>query len=103
MKHSIRHDLDLPTARKVADAALASYQTRFAKYEPTATWPNDKQAEIEFKVRGIKLKGSLRLQPNEIGMNLDVPLLFQVFKKQAVGVIEQEIQKWIAKAKAGEL
>ena len=38
-----------------------------------------------------------------IEMDLDVPFVLRPFKGKAMGVIEEEIKKWIAKAKAGEL
>ena len=36
-------------------------------------------------------------------MELDVPFLLKPFKGKALGVIEEEIKKWMAKAEAGEL
>jgi hypothetical protein len=36
-------------------------------------------------------------------MDLDVPLLLRPFKSTALGVIEEEIRKWIDKAKNGQI
>lgn len=103
MKHSVPHDLDVPTLRRVAERALAAYQERFAKYNPVAVWRDATHAEVSFNVKGVSLKGELELLPKAIEMDLDVPFLLRPFKSQALGVIEEEINKWIGKAKAGEL
>jgi len=103
MKHSVPHDLGQARAREVAEAAFSSYKDRFAKYSPTARWVNDKRAEISFSVKGVSLKGNLEVGPSSIDMDLDVPLLLRPFKSTALGVIEEEIRKWIDKAKNGQI
>ena len=103
MKHSVPHDLDEPTARRVADKAWESYSTRFRQYDPKINWVNDKRAQISFKAKGIKLTGELELRPKAIDMDLDVPFLLRPFKKTAINVIDEEVRKWITKAKAGEI
>jgi len=103
MKHSVPHDLGQARAREVAEAAFASYKERFSKYSPAARWLNDKRAEISFNVKGMSLKGVLEVGPSSIDMDLDVPFLLRPFKSTALGVIEEEIRKWIDKAKAGQI
>lgn len=103
MKHTVPHDLDLQTARRVADRAWSSYQERFSKYEPTLRWMTDHRAEVGFSATGIHLKGTLELSPGRIEMDLDVPFLLRVFKAKAIAIVDQEIRKWIAVAKAGDL
>ncbi len=103
MKHSVPHDLGREKARKVADAALASYQQKLAKYNPQANWVSDTQAEISFSVKGYTLKGSLGVTDTSIDMELQVPFLLRPFQGTALGVIEKEISAWVAKAKTGDL
>ena len=103
MKHVVSHGLGQEKAKQVAQAAFESYRERYAKYEPKATWVNDKRAEITFSVKGMKLEGTMEVGPNDIEMDLDVPFLLRPFKGTALGVIEEEIKKWISKAKAGEI
>lgn len=103
MKHSVPHDLGQDKAKQVAVAALDSYKKRFADYSPRANWVNDTHADIAFSVKGVSLKGSLEVGPKSIDMDLQVPFLLRPFKNRALGVVEDEIRKWIAKAKAGEL
>ncbi len=102
MKHVVPHDLGQEKAKQVAEAAFESYRQRFARYNPTAKW-NDQHADISFSVKGFSLKGSLDVNPKNIEMELDVPFVLKPFKGKALGVIEEEINKWAAKAKAGEL
>jgi hypothetical protein len=103
MKHAVPHDLGPERAKKVAEAALAAYAQKFAKYQPQASWTSDTHANISFNVKGMSLKGALDVRSNSIEMDLDVPFLLRPFQGTAIGVIEGEIKEWIAKAKAGEL
>jgi hypothetical protein len=103
MKHVVPHGLGQDKAKQVAQAAFESYRTRYAKYEPQATWRDDRHAQITFSVKGMKLTGSLQVNPDDIEMDLDVPFMLRPFKGKALSVIEEEIKKWVSKAKAGEI
>jgi hypothetical protein len=103
MKHQIAHDLDESTAKLVADRAFESYQKRFADYQPKMKWVSDKDATIDFTVKGLKLAGTIGIRPRAIELDLDVPFVFRLFKSKAIDVIEREVQNWIGKAKRGEL
>jgi hypothetical protein len=103
MKHEIPHDLDLALAKTVAVRAFESYRARFAEYGPKLEWLNDRNARIEFRVKGLRLHGSIGIRPRSIDLDLDVPLVFRLFKNKAIEVIEAEVRAWIVKAKAGQL
>jgi hypothetical protein len=103
MKHAVPHNLGQEKAKQVAQAAFASYQERYAKYAPQANWVSDQRAEITFSVKGMKLSGAMLVRPTEIEMELDVPFVLRPFKGKALGVIEEEMKKWISKAQAGEI
>jgi hypothetical protein len=103
MKHSVAHDLDQATAKKVTEKAFGAYKERFAEYNPTLEWMNDSLAETTFSAKGIKLKGSFELKPKAIAIELDVPFVLSMFKSKAVDIIEREIKAWVAKAKSGEI
>lgn len=103
MKHLIPHDLDMPTAKKVADHAFAEYKGRYPEYQPQLRWVSDALAEITFNAKGIKLNGSFGIEPGNIALDLDVPFLLRPFKSKAIEVIEREVKVWLVKAKAGEM
>jgi hypothetical protein len=103
MKHRVPHDIGQDAARKATEAAWKSYSERFAKYSPTCSWVTENRADIGFTAKGIKLTGTIEVLSNGIDLDLDVPLLLRPFKGTAIGVIEEEIQKWIGKAKAGQV
>jgi hypothetical protein len=103
MKHAVLHDLGPERAKKVAEAALTSYERKFAKYHPRAQWTSPTRANISFSAKGMTLSGTLEVRATSIEMDLDVPFLLRPFQGTAVGVIEGEIKEWIAKAKAGEI
>lgn len=103
MKHTVPHDLDLETARKVTDKALESYKERFSEYNPEVSWKDERTAEVSFRAKGVSMKGLFSLLPNAIEMDMDVPFVLRLFQKKAVDVVEREIEKWLDKAKRGEL
>ena len=103
MKHVVEHDLDQALARKAAEKAYESYSVRFAEYSPTADWTSDTHCDVTFTVKGVKLEGTIDLEPSAIAMDLDVPLLFRPFKKLALEAVEGQITEWVDKARNGEL
>lgn len=103
MKHTVSHSLGLEMARKVAQAALDSYARRFSDYHPTTHWKNEDAAEIGFTVKGMHLKGAVKVAASAIDLDLDVPFLLKPFKGKAISVIEGEIHEWIKKAERGEI
>jgi hypothetical protein len=103
MKHEIRHDLDVALAKKATTLAFEAYQQRFAGYHPTMRWIGESDARIEFNVKGMKLQGTIGIQPKVIELDLEVPFLFRVFKSKAIDVIDREVKIWLEKAKRGEL
>ena len=103
MKHTIKHELSRDLAKKATSKAFESYAERFAKYNPTANWTSEHEAEVGFEAKGVKLGGNLALREGAVDLQMSVPLLFRPFQSKAVDIIESEIRAWIAKAAAGEL
>ena len=103
MKHMVPHDLSFDLAKKAADAALQSYRARFPDYDPQVTWSDERTANVALKAKGMSLKGVFEINPDNIAMDMEVPLLLRPFKQKALEVIEEQIKVWIDKAKRGEL
>lgn len=103
MKHDINHGLERSTAQAVARKAAKSYETRFASFDLQCNWVQEDRLELLFTVGGKKLTGSLTVLDEVFRFELKVPMLFQMFSGKAKEIMERETQKWIDKAKAGEL
>jgi len=103
VQHRIPHDLDHALARRVVRLALESYQRQFPQFKPGGEWLSDDHAHLWFTPPGSRLEGDLRVHSDHIDLQIEVPLLFRPFRKQAIRVIEAEVREWIAKAQAGEL
>jgi hypothetical protein len=103
MKHTIEHDLDMATAKKVTDRAFAEYGSRYPGYEPTLRWTNDRHADISMSAKGVKLGGEMVIAEKSISVELDVPFLLRPFQKKAIEVIEREVKVWIEKARNGQI
>jgi hypothetical protein len=101
MKHKVSHQLDFATAKGAAESAIKAYKDRFPEFSPDAKWVTEKRAEVSFTAKGFTLKGALELVDNAIEMEVfDVPFVFKIFQKKALGIIEDEIKEWIGKAKS---
>ena len=83
--------------------AFESYKERFESFNPTEKWVSDTKSLVEFSAKGMKLTGSIELRPRDIDLELKVPMVFRVFRKKALKIIEDEIRSWIVKARNGEL
>ena len=103
MKQVIPHDLDLPTAKRVAELAFEAYKSRFPEYRPTFRWASERQADVGFNAKGLQLDGAMRIEDKAIEFDLDVPLLLRPFRKIALDVIEREVRVWLDKAKSGAI
>jgi hypothetical protein len=103
MKHSVSHDLGQARAKQAAEAAIAAYGQKFAKYSPQTRWVTDNRATISFNIKGMTLSGSLEVHAHSIDLDLEVPFLLRPFKSQAVHIIEGEIREWIEKARTGQV
>ncbi len=103
MRHAIAHDLSLELAQKTARAACEHYKQRFAKYEPSIVWQGDERAEVSFRAKGLSIRGKVDVAPASLVVDIDVPFLLRPFQGRAVEIVERELNRWIAKAKAGEI
>ncbi len=103
MKHSVGHDLDPQTARKVARHALEGYAAQFSQYSPQVNWLNEDAATVSFAAKGLTIKGQVDLRPGEIAIDLSVPFALKLFQKKAIQVVDGEIREWVDKAKNGQM
>ena len=103
MKHTIAHEFDTATAKKVTDLAFAEYQRRYPEYQPTLRWTSERHADVAFNAKGVKMSGAMDLTDGNIIMDLDVPFLFRPFQKKAMEVIDREVQTWLGKAREGQI
>ncbi|MET0339346.1 MAG: polyhydroxyalkanoic acid system family protein [Polyangiales bacterium] len=103
MKASIKHDLTpeqlRAAVRKFADVYVQKYQ----EYKAETAWLSDDEIEVRFNVKGVKLAGQLHLQPDDILLEMNVPLPLRLFQSRAVKTIEDTVRPWLEKAKRGEL
>jgi len=103
LKHSIKHDLTPELLRAAVRKFSDVYVARFQEYDASAAWLDDDNVEVRFKVKGVKLAGKLHLQPQELLLEMDVPLPLRLFRSRAMATIEEQVQPWLDKAKRGEL
>ncbi|MFB6374704.1 MAG: polyhydroxyalkanoic acid system family protein [Bradymonadaceae bacterium] len=103
MKDDFEHGLPKAKAKQATQKAFDAYKKRFEDYNPQANWVSDDEAEVSFSAKGMTLDGRVKVTDTAIQMEMDVPFLLKPFKNKALDVIEDEINKWVEKAKRGEL
>jgi hypothetical protein len=55
-------------------------------------------------VKGVNVAATIDMQPGQVVIDMQrVPLLLRPFKNMALDVVQRTMEKWIAKAKDGEL
>jgi hypothetical protein len=104
MQHIIKHDLSPELAKKAAEKAAEHYTKKWEKYDAKTTWASDTHADINFHVKGVSVAATVDMEPGQVVIDMKkVPLLLRPFKNMALDVVQQTMEKWIARAKAGEL
>jgi hypothetical protein len=103
MKQLINHGLDAALARKVVDAAFQSYLERFARFQPVLSWADTEHATVTFSAKGMGFTGRFALLPGALQVDMEVPAVFALLKKQAVKAVEEEVGKWVDLARAGKI
>ena len=104
MQHIIEHDLPPELAKKAAEKAAEHYTKKWEKYDAKTTWTSDTHADITFHVKGVSVAATVDMQPGRAVIDMKkVPFLLRPFRNMALDVVQKTMEKWIAKAKAGEL
>ncbi|MFZ5479635.1 MAG: polyhydroxyalkanoic acid system family protein [Myxococcota bacterium] len=103
MKHHIPHGLPHALARAATREALESYRARFASYAPEGDWIDEDHARVSFRALGQRVEGAVVVGPDDVELELEVPLLLRPFRERALEVIEHEVRVWIERARAGQL
>lgn len=104
MKYRVQHGLpNTDRVRTVVDRAYEAYKERLAKYDPSITWQGDDRAVISFAIMGKKLDANVEIDERELRLDGKVPFLFRPFEGKILGVVGGEVEKWIEKAKKGEI
>ena len=104
MQHIIKHDLSPELAKRAAEKAAEHYTAKWEKYDAKTTWPSDTHAEITFRVKGVRVAATIDMEPGQAVIAMQkVPFLLRPFQNMALDVVQRMMEKWIAKAKRGEL
>jgi len=104
MKYSVKHGLpNRKQVRTCVGRAYESYEVRLSEYKPALRWEAEDRATISFTVMSQTIKAAVHFDEEELHIDGKVPFLFKPFEKKIEGVLSSEMEKWLAKARAGEL
>jgi hypothetical protein len=104
MKYSVQHGLpDRSKVRVVVEKAYVAYQERLSDYKPQIEWLTEDRATIGFSVMSQSIKASVEFDDEELRIDGKVPFLFKPFEKKIQGVLGNEMEKWLVKARNGEI
>jgi hypothetical protein len=104
MKYSVQHGLsDRSRVRDVVEKAYGAYQQRLSDYKPRIEWQADDRATIAFSVMSQSITATIEFDDQELRIDGKVPFLFKPFQKKIEGVLSSEMEKWLEKARNGEI
>ena len=104
MKYSVKHGLDDPARVKtVVEKAYSAYEERLRDYRPSIDWHGEKQAKIGFTVMSQSVTAELEFDDSELRIDGKVPFLFKPFQGKIESVLGREMDKWLEKARNGEI
>lgn len=104
MEYKVKHGLpDRSRVRTVVERAYEAYKQRLAKNDPTLTWIDDSAAKIGFTVMGKSLVTDVTIDDSDLRITGKIPFFFKPFERKILDVVGGEVDKWLAKARAGEI
>jgi len=104
MKYVAKHGLsDRSRARTVVERAYEVYKVKLADHRPSLTWTSPDDAKLGFHVLGKTIEAGIRITDDEVRIEGDMPFLFRPFQGKVERVLGSEIEKWLTKARAGEI
>jgi hypothetical protein len=104
MKYVAKHGLsDRSRVRQVVENAYETYKVKLADHNPSLKWSTDSDAALSFSVLGKILTVDIRITDDEVRIEGDMPFLFRPFQGKVEKVLGDEMEKWIAKAKAEQV
>ncbi len=104
MKYVAKHGIDdLERVKTVIEKAYGSYKDRLSEYSPNLSWKDDRNATVSFSVMKKSLSTDFEITDHEIRIEGKIPFIFKPFESKIEKVVGGEVEKWIAKAQAGEI
>lgn len=104
MKYSVKHGLPDPDrVRIVVEKAYSSYEERLRDYRPSIDWKGDQRAQIGFTVMSQSVTADLEFDDTELRIDGKVPFLFRPFQGKIESVLGREMDKWLEKARNGDI
>lgn len=104
MKYVAKHGMsDLGRMRIVIDKAYESYAARLSDFNPQIEWKSDREAVVSFSVMKKTLSANFAVDEENVVITGDIPFLFKPFQGRIEKVLGEEMEKWLAKERAGEI
>ncbi len=104
MKYVAKHGIDdLDQVRTVIEKAYGSYKERLSEYSPSLSWKDERNATVSFAVMKKSISTDFEITDEEIRIEGKIPFIFKPFESKIEKVVGGEVDKWIAKAQAGEI
>ena len=104
MKYSVQHGLpDRDRVRVCVEKAYGAYEERLSDYKPKLDWEAEDRATIAFTVMSQSITAVVEFNEEELRIDGKVPFLFKPFQAKIESVLGSEMEKWLEKARNGEI
>ncbi len=104
MKYVAKHGIeDLDRVKTVIERAYDSYKERLSEYNPSLEWKDERNATVSFQVMKKSITTDFEITSNEVRIEGKIPFIFKPLKSKIEKVVGGEVEKWIDKAKNGDI
>ena len=99
MTVSVPHELPPAEVKRRLVEAIAEARTKHGDLLKDAreTWPTDNQMDFSARAMGQTISGSMRIEPTQVHVTINLPMLLAMFASKVKPTIEAEAQKLLGK------
>jgi hypothetical protein len=101
-RHTIEHGLDHARARHAIGRAVEDRVQEWAttKYGARAAWSTEEadRCDVEFVVFGRRVEGVIRVTPERVVIEVELPPLLRAFEARAIKLIEDDVCRYLKQA-----
>jgi hypothetical protein len=103
MKRAVKHGMaDIDLVRAAIDGAYKANADRLSALSPRMTWNGARAATVSLTVMTKTIATHFTITDEEILVEGKIPFIFSHLEGKIMSVLGDQLEMWLAKARAGE-
>ena len=103
MKRAVKHGMaDVDRVRAALDGAYKANADRLSPYSPRMVWNGARAVRVSVTVMTKPIVTDFTITDDEVIVESKIPFLFSHFEGRIMSVLGEQLETWLAKARAGE-